>query len=392
MATSPNVYTNPNDPTRGHTEERAQIGGLTAATASKADAFLIRSFITPLEVWNKVVATGVAKSKFSWPKKILLSFLAGCYLSFGMAFAFLVGGQLNAIKVNDPGLFNLIYGFFGLPFGLTMIILMGADLFTSDVTFLLAAWVEGKVAAVSIYWNLIWCWFGNLCGSLWMSQMFLWAEVYDGREAFETSTLVKKTSFNFGVTLARGIMCNWLVNIGVWQAMTAQDVAGKFVGVFIPVTIFVVAGFEHCIANQYALSIGHRLGGPVSVNDIIVKNLIPATLGNIIAAGVFIVLFYYLSIGSGHDKLVNWWNETMARLLPPYLADLMQTGDYAPDGSAPLPGKFIGDVSMHGYNDASRHGFSGAVARLTASFKNKNPAPGQPSIKETNGKDGNNAA
>nr|AAT39457.1 NAR1.6 [Chlamydomonas reinhardtii] len=375
------------DPARGHAEERAQIGGLTAATASKGDAALFRLFITPLEVWNKVVATGVAKAKYSWPKKVLLSFLAGAYLSFGMAFAFLVGGQLKNIKVDDPGLYNVILGFFGLPFGLTMIILMGSDLYTSDVTFMLAAWCEGKTKMTAVVWNLVYCWFGNLCGSLFMVQMYIWGDVFSGREAFEETVAVKKTSPDFGVNFVRGMLCNWLVNIATWQAMTAQDVTGKFVGVLIPVTIFVASGFEHCIANQFGIPMGMRLGGAaqyVTTSEAIVKNYIPVTLGNSVAAMIFIVGFYFFSIGSGHDMVVNSWNSGVTRYLPPMLAGWLQTGDVvaAEGGLQPLPGKFIGDISVHyggvaggGGGTPSHRGISAALRALTSSMRGTHAPP-----------------
>ncbi|KAG2500854.1 hypothetical protein HYH03_001615 [Edaphochlamys debaryana] len=362
------------DPARGHAEERAQIGGLTAATVSRGDAALIRLFITPLEVWNKIVATGVAKSRYSWPKTMLLSFLAGAYLSFGMALAFLVGGQLRAVRANDPGLYNLVLGAFGLPFGLTMIILMGADLFTSDVSFMLAAWCEGKARIGAVAWNLGWCWIGNLCGSLFMVQMYLWGDVFAGREAFSSrwNAALAKTAPAFGVNLVRGVLCNWLVNIAVWQAMTAQDVTGKFVGVLIPVTIFVASGFEHCIANQFGLPMGMRLGGPASAlspGHALARNRVPVTLGNALGAGVFIVGFYFLAIGTGHDRLVNGWNGAVARHLPPWLADWLQTGEQQ------LPGRFIGDVSIHGCGHGasgltpSGRGFSAALRALGSSLR-----------------------
>lgn len=83
--------------------------------------------------------------------------LLGCYLSFGVAFACMVGGQLVSIKPTiQASKYNLIFGFFGLPFGLTMIIIMGAELFTSDILFMTAALLEGKVKVASVAWNLIW--------------------------------------------------------------------------------------------------------------------------------------------------------------------------------------------------------------------------------------------
>ena len=37
----------------------------------------------------------------------------------------------------------------------------GADLFTSDVTFMLGAYLEGRASGSSVCWNLIWAWFGE---------------------------------------------------------------------------------------------------------------------------------------------------------------------------------------------------------------------------------------
>ncbi len=136
-----------------------------------------------------------------------------------------------------------------------------------------------------------------------MVQLFLWANVYNGHEAFEQALSVKKTSLDWGTAYVRGFLCNWLVNIAVWQAMSAQvmspgatvifqrflssqllsgsqDITGKFIGVLIPITIFVASGFEHIIANQYAIPMGMRLNSGVSVNTCITANFIPVTLGN----------------------------------------------------------------------------------------------------------------
>lgn len=55
-----------------------------------------------------------------------------------------------------------------------------------------------------------------------MVQMYIWGDVFSGREAFEESVALKKTSPDFGVNFVRGMLCNWLVNIATWQAMTAQ--------------------------------------------------------------------------------------------------------------------------------------------------------------------------
>lgn len=55
----------------------------------------------------------------------------------------------------------------------------------------------------------------------------LWGDVFAHREAFTIELALKKTSHSFGATLVKGILCNWLVCMAVWQANAAQDVAGK---------------------------------------------------------------------------------------------------------------------------------------------------------------------
>merc|ERR1711988_1655969 len=71
--------------------------------------------------------------------------------------------------------------------------------------------------------------------------------------------------------------------------MGAQDMTGKYLGIWFPISTFVMIGFEHIPANFYLLEIGLLAGDPeVTFMDVLVKNWIPVTLGNFFA-GAFIV-------------------------------------------------------------------------------------------------------
>ncbi|KAK9840802.1 hypothetical protein WJX81_005718, partial [Elliptochloris bilobata] len=74
----------------------------------------------------------------------------GFYLSFGGALAYSVGGQMPEVKNSDPGLQKLVYGAFGLPFGLAMI---------------------GKATFMALLKNWFWSYIGNLAGSLFIVFM-----------------------------------------------------------------------------------------------------------------------------------------------------------------------------------------------------------------------------
>jgi len=89
-------------------------------------------------------------------------------------------------------------------------------------------------------------------------------------------------------TLFRGIMCNWLVCIAVWQATAAQDVAGKILGIFWPICAFVAIGYEHVVANMFLIPMGMAEGSGVSLGDCLLYNILPVTIGNMLAGIVMV--------------------------------------------------------------------------------------------------------
>jgi formate/nitrite transporter FocA (FNT family) len=110
---------------------------------------------------------------------------------------------------------------------------------------------------------------------------------------------------DFVTLFFKGILCNVLVCMAVWLAYAGRSVTDKIVGLVLPVSAFVAAGFEHCIANLYFLPLAWLIvhTGASSANiDVsaitvtgIVHNLVPVTLGNIVG-GAGLVGFVYWAI------------------------------------------------------------------------------------------------
>ena len=96
----------------------------------------------------------------------------------------------------------------------------------------------------------------------------------------------------------RGMLCNWLVCLAVWQANAANTLGGKFVGVWLPISAFVAMGLEHCVANMFMIPCGMSLGANVTTYEFLVNNLIPVTLGNTVAGATFVGTAYSLAYGS----------------------------------------------------------------------------------------------
>jgi formate/nitrite transporter len=134
-------------------------------------------------------------------------------------------------------------------------------------------------------------------------------------------TAVMKVTMPWTDALFRGIFCNLLVCVAVWVSFAAKDVAGKVIGMFFPIILFVLCGFEHCVANMYFIpaglfakdNYGYALAyisehgssalGSLSWGAMLTRNLIPSTIGNIIGgAGMAGVSYWFIYLREGAKK------------------------------------------------------------------------------------------
>jgi len=123
------------------------------------------------------------------------------------------------------------------------------------------------------------------------------------------NTAVAKISPGMMTLFAKGILCNMLVCLGVWLAYAGRSVTDKIVGVILPISAFVAAGFEHCVANMYFLSLAWlstEIGGIPANFDAslitipgIIHNLIPVTLGNIVGGAGLVGFVYWVIYQKG---------------------------------------------------------------------------------------------
>merc|ERR1719243_156328 len=102
---------------------------------------------------------------------------------------------------------------------------------------------------------------------------------------------------SFSVAVAKGVLCNWLVCLAVWSAIASNSVAGKILEIFLPISCFVALGFEHSIANMFLIPHGMFNGAAVSWGEMMMNNIVPVTLGNVLGAAVFVAGIYWYAYG-----------------------------------------------------------------------------------------------
>lgn len=116
--------------------------------------------------------------------------------------------------------------------------------------------------------------------------------------------------------LTLGILCNFLVCIAIWISLAAKTVSGKIAGLYTPVMLFILSGYEHSIANMYFIPAGilaqfgksyeASLSAIPNIEQLtwsgfFLNNLIPVTIGNIIGGTLLVGAMYwfaYLKNGS----------------------------------------------------------------------------------------------
>lgn len=249
-----------------------------------------------------MAAKGADNAKLPVLKILHQSIMGGCYVGFGGLLSTVVAGGAAGVGKDNPGLQKFIFAAL-FPVNLLLILMSGGQLFTGNSAAVPAALYEGLVNTNDLIKSWVVSYLGNIIGC----GLFAYAAKYTGLLAYGVKDLavantVKKCGGAFGPTVVKAIMCNWLVCMAVWLAGAANDLAGKMVGIWFPISTFVAIGLEHSVANLFLLPLGMLAGADVTLSDVIFKNLIPVTLGNAIAGALVVAAGYSYAFGKlGED-------------------------------------------------------------------------------------------
>ena len=213
--------------------------------------------------------------------------LAGMYISLGAIGYFKVAGSIA-----DPGM-GAFLGAVVFPFGIIAILLMQAELFTSDSMVMIAVY-DGRTTFNRILGILTLILLANLIGAI------LTALLSHGAGIFNDSTLkliISKAEHKVHMSTMQmflsGVLCNILVSTGVCLAYSCKDEIAKIIVVWLAITVFVISGTEHVVANMYYLFMAYFGGGHISLLQIFYSLLIVA-FGNFIGGGVIVSGINYL--------------------------------------------------------------------------------------------------
>ena len=254
------------------------------------------SFKSPVDTAKAISATAGAKNSANIVNVILLSFLAGAYIAFGGLLAEIASAGMLAAGA-PVGLEKFVFGAV-FPVGLIIVVLAGSELFTGNVMFMTIGVLDGSASVGGLAKNWVLSWVFNFVGALFVAYVLAYmGGLFPAESAFATkatAVAAAKVKMPFAQALIKAIGCNWLVCLAVWLANASDDIIGKIVGIWFPIMAFVTIGFEHSVANMFFIPLGLFLGAEgVNWSTMIINNLVPVTLGNIIGGAVFVACIYW---------------------------------------------------------------------------------------------------
>ena len=266
------------------------------------------SYLEPTEFVTKMVDSGESKVYMSTKDTLIRAFMAGAILGLAAIFAITV-----AVKSGSPVLGAVLF-----PVGFIMLYLMKFDLLTGVFTLVPLAYLDKRsgvtIGQIMRNWGLVFV--GNFAGALTTAFMMSFILTYgyniDGGVIAEKVSKIGEARVlgyqaqgidGWFTIFIRGILCNWMVSMGVVGAMISTSATGKMMAMWMPVMLFFFMGFEHSIVNMFLFPFSMIMGGDFTFMQYIVWNELPTALGNLVGGFLLVGLpLYYTHVKTSPER------------------------------------------------------------------------------------------
>ncbi|MBR4178507.1 MAG: formate/nitrite transporter family protein [Bacilli bacterium] len=170
-------------------------------------------------------------------KKYLDFLIKGLYAGIMIG----IGGSIY-LSVENP-----VIGSFLFSIGLLMICMYGMNLYTGKIGYIL-------INKFEYVYELLLSLLGNFIGTFFVAKMLLFTRVAKISERALAMSNVKLNDNLLSIFIL-SVFCGMLMYIAVNNYKKSTNEIGKYIGIFMCVMVFILCGFEHCVANMYYFSV-----------------------------------------------------------------------------------------------------------------------------------------
>jgi formate transporter len=256
---------------------------------------------SPQEIAERVQKIGVVKARLPLLQTVMLGVLAGAFIGLGALYYTLV---LSDASLGFAA--SRLAGGVCFSMGLLMVVVAGAELFTGN-NLLAMAWAAGSISSTEVLRNWALVCAANFVGAVGLAMLVFLSGHWQLNDGAIGQTYLKiaagKAALDPWSAFFRGVLCNVLVCMALWMAMSGRSVVDRFVAIVLPISGFVAAGFEHSAANMYYFPMALLIkwsGAPlpsgaeaVTVGAML-ANLGIVIAGNLVGGSVLVALVYWV--------------------------------------------------------------------------------------------------
>lgn len=231
------------------------------------------------EMIDLFVLAGENKVNKPLKSQILLGMFAGGLIGLGYI------AMLGAIQTLG-GSVGIFVGSFLFPMALLSILIFGGELVTSNGLIVGLAYLHKKVTFKQMIENWIVIFIANLVGAIIVGLTIVYLGIFDQSIEVVDSIIFNRLALGPIQLVVSGILCSIFVAIAAWMFNAAQTGTVKIISMWLPISVFALVGFQHCIANAvlYTLGLCWNLA-PLSA---LAFNLIFVFVGNVLGGLIFV--------------------------------------------------------------------------------------------------------
>lgn len=277
------------------------------------------NILHPTKIAASVCKVGVKKANRTVLELLILGFMAGALVGLGAQ-----GATIAIHGIPNFSVSRLVSGLM-LSIGLIMVTVSGGELFLGN-NLMIIPLLEKRISLKAMVRNLSIVYFANFLGGVVIAILLYYSHQFSYSNGMLGGFTIKfaydKVTMTFRGALFSGILCGWIICTGVLMSYSTRVMTGKVVAVFVAMLLYGASGIDNSVANMHHIPAGiiamnstryleaAYKGYGLTVMDLkqlnwitmFSRNLLPATIGNIIGGCGFVGYFYWLANMKKHGN------------------------------------------------------------------------------------------
>jgi formate/nitrite transporter len=212
---------------------------------------------------------------------------AGIFVGFGGVLSASVGFDMGGPMPWLPGqgLARCLTGAFGFPLTILLISITGNGSWTSDALMSSIACFKGCASWKSVLRTYFFSYIGCFVGQFLVALL----TVFGKAPAIMPCIAIAQHKLELTMlqTFCRAIGGGCMICMAIFMSKISKTMSGKVLGIWFPVSTYVIADFEHCLASMYFLSVAGLKGEGGTLKQILAL-LVPSTFGNLLGGALLV--------------------------------------------------------------------------------------------------------